>query len=58
MKGVREDIEAIAQLFNLGSVTGIRSGQSNIDGYDVAVFSTEKERDLKYYYTTKKEQAN
>ena len=50
MKQLRQSIESISQAFNLGSVVNIRTVDSDVKGFALALFSTDLENDLKYYY--------
>ncbi len=49
---IKNDINAIAKAFNLGLVVNVETKKSDVDGFNVAIFSTQKETGLKYFYKT------
>ena len=47
---INNDINAIAELFNLGRVLSVRTENGPAEGFKTAFFDTEKETGLKYHY--------
>ena len=49
---LKADLTAICKAFNLGELRGYRTEQNTpTEGFNTAYFDTEKESNLKYYYT-------
>lgn len=50
MKKIRQNILKIVEAFKLGELISWRTIDSDVKGFNLAVFNTTKETNLKYYF--------